>query len=146
RVRLVVAAAQPVRPAPGQQREPGRRADRRIRVAVREAQSFRCHAVELGRAPASSAIAAEIGVAEIVGEDEDEVGLHYWSALKPDAFTTGAQRARSSAIRRASSSALLPTGSQPIFCRRSATSGARTAFARAAERRSTEAFGVLAGA
>ena len=74
--RLVRAAAQPVLPPPGHQREARGRADRRVRVPVGEAQAFGGHAVELRGALRPPAIAAEVGVPEVIGEDENEIGFH----------------------------------------------------------------------
>jgi hypothetical protein len=71
--RLVGGAAQAMLPAPGGEREARRRAHRGIGVAVGEAHALPRHAVEHRRAVRPSAIAAEVGVAEVVGQDKDEV-------------------------------------------------------------------------
>ena len=76
RDRLVVAAAQPVLEAPGHQREARGRADRRVGVPVGEAQAVGGQTVELGGARRPAAVTAEVRIAEVVGEDEDEVGPH----------------------------------------------------------------------
>jgi hypothetical protein len=80
RDRLVVAAAQPVLEAPGHQREARGRAHRRVGVPVGEAQAVGGQAVELGGARRPAAVTAEVSVAEVVGEDEDEIGPHAHSA------------------------------------------------------------------
>ena len=76
RDRLVVAAAQPVLEAPGHQREARGRAHRRVGVPVGEAQAVGGQAVELRGARRPATVAAEVSKAEVVGEDEDEVGPH----------------------------------------------------------------------
>ena len=43
-------------------------------VEVREAHALGGHAVEVGRADARMAVAAQVAVAQIVGEDDDDVG------------------------------------------------------------------------
>ena len=72
--RLVGAPAQAVLPAAGSEREARRRAHRGVRVAVGEAHAGRGDRIEAGRAARAAAVAAEVGVAEIVSEDEDEAG------------------------------------------------------------------------
>ena len=57
------------------EREAGRRADRGIRIPLREPQSLGRHAVDFRRAARPSAEAAEFGMAdEIVCENENETG------------------------------------------------------------------------
>ena len=78
---FVGAAAQPILPAAGDQREARRRAHRGIGVAVGEPQAFGRHAVEARRAGVAfrrraPAVAAEVRITEIVGEDENKVGFH----------------------------------------------------------------------
>src|SRR5689334_6504869 len=55
-------------------RKSRRRADRRVRVAVRKADAFSRHLVEIRRAILPTAITVKVGVTEIVRQDEDEVG------------------------------------------------------------------------
>src|SRR4029453_2843943 len=69
---LVVARAQPILPAPGDEGEARRRAHWGVRVTVGEAEPLRGETVQLGRARRPTAVAAEIRVPEIVGQDEDE--------------------------------------------------------------------------
>ena len=71
--RLVEAAAQSVLIASRRDRKPRRRADRRVRVAVREAQTLGRQSVEIRRTVRSAAVAVEVGVAEIVRQDENEI-------------------------------------------------------------------------
>ena len=91
--RLVGAAAQPVLPAASGEREARRRAHRRVGVAVGEAQARGRQPIHVGRAGRASAVAAEIGVAEIVGQDEDEVGAQRYSPLTPVSWITRPQAA-----------------------------------------------------
>ena len=75
---LLGRTAQAVLPAPGGQGEARRRADGRVGIALHEADAARGQAIEHRRHRAevgwSSAVAAEVGIAEIVGDDEDDVG------------------------------------------------------------------------
>ena len=58
----------------GEQRRPARRADLGRRVELREPHALGGHAVEVRRADGRVAVAAEVAVAEVVGEDDDDVG------------------------------------------------------------------------
>ena len=60
--------------APGQQGRPARRADRGLRVEAGPALALGGHAVEVGRADRRVPVGAEVAVAEVVGEDDDDVG------------------------------------------------------------------------
>ncbi len=64
---------QPVLVAPGNQRHPGGGADRGIGVGLREAHSLGGDAIDIGRCEVAAAIAGNIGIAEIVGENEKNV-------------------------------------------------------------------------
>ena len=55
------------------QREPRRGAHGRASVMLREADALGSQAVEAGRLQALLAVAAEVAVAEVVGQDEDDV-------------------------------------------------------------------------
>ncbi len=57
------------------QRGTGRRADARRGVEIGQAQAFGSHPVQVGRLNVTGAIAGEVGVAQIIGEDQDDVGL-----------------------------------------------------------------------
>ena len=59
--------------APGEKPGPRRRADVGRSVEVREARALLRHAVEVGGPDVGRAVAAEIAVAEIVGQDHDDV-------------------------------------------------------------------------
>ena len=59
----------------GHEDAPGRRADRAPRVEAGEFHALAGHAVETGGLDQFLAEAAEIPVAEVVGHDEDQVGL-----------------------------------------------------------------------
>ena len=87
--RLLGGAAQPVLVARRHQREPGRRADRRVRIALRHPQAAGGEAVEHRRDRLAAAVAAEVGEAEVVGDDEDDVraAAHRW-APAPEAPAT----------------------------------------------------------
>ena len=52
-----------------------RRADGAAGVGLGEAHALGRQAVEVGRLDALLAVAAEVAVAEVVGQDEDDVGL-----------------------------------------------------------------------
>ena len=59
--------------AAGEHGRPRRRAERRGRVVGREAHPFAREAIEGGRLEGVVAVAAEIAVAEVVGDDEQDV-------------------------------------------------------------------------
>ena len=63
-----------VRVAAGQQRGPRGRADGLGDVEVGEDAALFGHAVEVGRGVALCAKGADVGVAQVVGEDDDDVG------------------------------------------------------------------------
>src|SRR5262245_19217928 len=73
---LLGGAAQAVLIPAGDQGEAGRRAHRRVRVAVGEAQALGGHPVETGGDRRARAVAADVGVAHVVGHDEDEARRH----------------------------------------------------------------------
>ena len=56
-----------------QQRRPRRRANRIGGIELREADSLRRHAIQVGRAD-FGAVAAEVAIAQIVGVDHDDIG------------------------------------------------------------------------
>ena len=118
--RLLGGAAQPVLIAAGHQGEARRRAHRRVRVALREADALARHRVEHRRDRNAAAVAAEVGEAEVVGDDEDEVGS---AACRCEAYprrprarnasaSAARERARSASASRASMGA--PLGSPPL--------------------------------
>ena len=55
------------------QRGAGRGAERRRRVELRQPRAFGRHAVEIRRLELRVAEAAEIAVAEVVGQDDDDI-------------------------------------------------------------------------
>ncbi len=73
--RLLQAAAQAVLVAPGDQREAGRRADRRVGVGLGEADALPGQLVQLRRGEVGLAVDAQVGMAQVVGQDEDDVRL-----------------------------------------------------------------------
>ena len=60
--------------APGEQRGAAGRADGSGDVEVREAHALAGHAVEVGRADARMTVATQVAVAQIVGQNDDQVG------------------------------------------------------------------------
>ncbi len=60
---------------PGEESASGRRADCMARVKLREADAVCCKLIEIGRLDLLLAVAAEFAVAEIVGEEEDDIRL-----------------------------------------------------------------------
>src|SRR4051794_18971331 len=76
RQRLLQSERQAVLVAAGDQREPGRRTDGGIGVGLGEAYAARGDAVDVWGGVLASAIAGEVGITEVVGHDEDDVGLH----------------------------------------------------------------------
>ena len=59
---------------PGNQRDAGGGADRGIGVGLRKAHALGGDAVDIGRREVAAAIAGDIGIAEVVGENEQNVG------------------------------------------------------------------------
>ena len=59
----------------GQERVARRRADRGHRVRVGEAQPLRGEPVHVGRLDFGRAVATEVAVADVIGQDEHDVGL-----------------------------------------------------------------------
>jgi hypothetical protein len=64
----------PDRIATGEKTGPGRRADRGRGVVIRHAYTFRRQTVELGCADAASSVSAQVAIAQIVEEDQHDVG------------------------------------------------------------------------
>ena len=58
----------------GEQRGAAGRADARGDVEIGEAHALAGHAVEVGRADARMAVATQVAVAQVVGQDDDQVG------------------------------------------------------------------------
>jgi hypothetical protein len=58
---------------PGDQRDAGGGADCGIGIGLREAHSLGGDAVDIGRREIAAAIAGDIGIAEIIGENEKNV-------------------------------------------------------------------------
>ncbi len=71
--RLFEADGQPVLVTPGNKRDAGGGADRGIGIGLREAHALGGDAVDIGRREIAAAIAGDIGIAEIVGENEQNV-------------------------------------------------------------------------
>ena len=69
-----VRHADPYRVTAGHQRGPGRRTDGRADVEVGELDAFGGEAVEVGRGEPLRAEHADVGVALVVGEHDDDVG------------------------------------------------------------------------
>src|SRR5262249_60065538 len=61
--------------AAGQQRAAGRRADRRGGIVLREARAVPRQAVEVGSRGDLAAVAAEVARPQVVGKDDNDVGL-----------------------------------------------------------------------
>src|SRR5688572_30742346 len=72
---LVVTHPAANRITAGEQRRPARCANFRGAIEVRETHSFGGHAVKIGSADGWVTVAAQITVAEVVGEDDDDVRL-----------------------------------------------------------------------
>jgi hypothetical protein len=60
--------------APGHQRQPRRRTRRGAGITVHELHALFGHAVEMRRREIRPSVTGQIGPAEIVGEDEDDIG------------------------------------------------------------------------
>ena len=73
--RLLEADGQPILIAPGDQRRPRRRTDGRVGVGLGEFQPLEREPVDVRRRVVLLAVAAHVGIAEVVGEDEDDVRL-----------------------------------------------------------------------
>ncbi len=71
--RLFEPDRQPVLVTPGNQRDAGGGADCGIRISLREANALGSDAIDIGRGEIAAAVARDIGVAEIVGENEENV-------------------------------------------------------------------------
>src|SRR6185312_17143742 len=82
RQRFLETDAEAILIAPGDQRGPGGRTDRRIRIGLEQAHTVRGDAVDVGRFEVWTAVARDIGVAQIVREDEDDVGTR--RSLRPE--------------------------------------------------------------
>jgi hypothetical protein len=63
------------------QRRASRRAEGHRRIEVRELRSFRRHAVEVRSLEFRMAVAREVTIAEVIGEDEDDVRLRRGGGL-----------------------------------------------------------------
>lgn len=74
RDRLREPALRTARIAPGVQAEPGRRAGRRPRVGVREAHALPGQPVQVRRPDVRGAVGGEVRPAEVVAEDDQEIG------------------------------------------------------------------------
>src|SRR6185436_12702978 len=77
---------------------------------------------------------------------EDQKFFHHWSAFTPAVLMTLAHLAISESRKRAACSGLLPTGSMPIWLKRSLMSDSLIALAVSAARRLTISRGVPPGA
>ena len=71
--RLLEADAQPVLISASDQGDACRGAHRRIRVRLKEPGAVGREAIDVRRAEIAPAIARNVGVAEIVGEDENDI-------------------------------------------------------------------------
>ena len=71
--RLFEPDVQSVLVTPGNQRDAGGGADRGIGVGLRKAHALGGDAVDIGRREVAAAIAGDIGIAEVVGENEQNV-------------------------------------------------------------------------
>ena len=58
----------------GDQRDAGGRADRRIGVRLQKTHAGRGETIDVRRSKVGPAVTGDVGVSEIVGEDEDDVG------------------------------------------------------------------------
>jgi hypothetical protein len=71
--RLFEPDRQPVLVTPGNQRDAGGGADCRIGIGLGEAHALGGDAIDIGRGEIAAAVAGNIGIAEIVGENEQNV-------------------------------------------------------------------------
>ena len=71
--RLFEPDGQPVLVTPGNQRDAGGGADRGIGIGLREAHTLGGDAIDVGRREIAAAVAGDIGIAEVVGENEQNV-------------------------------------------------------------------------
>src|SRR5882672_4452166 len=126
----------------------------RLRESTLEQRSTRSQRVQVRRGEPRMTVTGEVISAQLITHDEEQVADRHrsgarWfgqSALKPEAWITGPQRAASAAMMRANSSAVVPVGSSPRLESRSRTSGIARVLTIAALRRSTIGFGVPVGA
>src|SRR5262245_4804573 len=70
---LLEPKPQPILVAAGDQRETRGGADGRISVALKEAHASRGDAVNIGRGEVAASIRGHVGIAEVVGENKDDV-------------------------------------------------------------------------
>ena len=75
RERLLEADGEAVLIAPGHERDSRRGADRGVRVGLEKAHAGRSQAIDVRGGKIGPAVAGDVRVAEIVGEDEDDVRL-----------------------------------------------------------------------
>ena len=71
--RLLEPQAEPVLVAAGDQRETRGGADGGIGVTLKKAHSSRRDAVNIGRGKVAASITGHVGIAEVVGENKDDV-------------------------------------------------------------------------
>ena len=71
--RLFKADANAVLIAAGDEGDAACGADRRVGVSLHETDPARGNAVDIGSAEVGASVARDVGVTEIVGEDEDDV-------------------------------------------------------------------------
>jgi hypothetical protein len=126
--------ADAIRIAAGQQRRPRRRADGLRHVEVREPYPLRCNAIDVGGANHFVAEAADIAVAQVVGEHDDDIRRPIGG--ERDDWSTQSKKcdSRHGAIQWVLSSATVSSAtrwlSQPISSKVECTLLDRLAFAR----------------
>ena len=74
--RLLEAQTQPILVAAGDQRETRGGADGGIGVALKEAHPSRGDAVNIGRGKVAASVTGDVGIAEVVGKNKDDVRRH----------------------------------------------------------------------
>mmetsp|Transcript_67487 Transcript_67487/g.186944 ORF Transcript_67487/g.186944 Transcript_67487/m.186944 type:complete len:527 (-) Transcript_67487:101-1681(-) len=89
--RLLQPAAQPVLVAAGDQAKARGRAHGRVGIALREADALGGQLVEVGRGVVALAVDAEVGPAQVVGQDKEDVGRRVGGARRGREQGKGAQ-------------------------------------------------------
>src|SRR5436190_3525450 len=96
--RLFEAETQPVLIAAGDERHSRRRADRGVRVALKETDATRGYTIDVGRLHVRPAVTGDVRVAEVVGHDVDDVGRR-GALLAEDVFHFGGDGERAQGSR-----------------------------------------------
>jgi len=96
--RLFEADLEAILISPGGERGARRRADRRVRVALGEHQSFQREPIDVRRRVVALAVAADVAVAQVVRQDEDDVRFDGLSQARTTETGSG-QRERAQGAR-----------------------------------------------